>query len=315
MEDNKKLTKYSYSKLDTFDKCPQKFKLKYIDGNYTASETIALEIGSIAHKGEELKGLALIQGDTPDFESIKQVVLNGTVEITEKDKQEINGINKLRQKYFVDFYKKCAKTNMTYDDKLNIYFTNLENKFPLDDWKVIEVEKHFEFIYNDRCILHGFIDRIDMNSAGDVRVIDYKSSNSLFRDQDVKTPLQMVIYALACEHIYGKYPIEFIYDFIFLGEEQQACSKGYLNRGIKKLNKILDGIDECFNDGNYESKPTPLCYWCDFASHTPLANKLTKDLCDNHSLWTPTNKNFKTKNKPSEKSKEEEYNPFKPFRF
>lgn len=310
---NIKLPVYSYSKLDLFEQCNFKYKLRYVDKNFSDESTLVLELGTIAHKGEELKGRYLIDNKPIDYEYIKDVVINGIEEHTEKDKQYIKGVNELKQKYFLDYYKKCDKTGMTYDEKLEIYFLSLINKnFMEGGWRVLAVEKPFEFVYNNRCILKGFIDRIDINENCDLRVVDYKTSKSSYDGKKLTTPLQMVIYALACREMYNRLPIEFKYDFIFLNEEQLACTKGYLSRGEKKLNKILDNIDMCLQDSEYKPNPTPLCYWCDFASHTPLANKKMKDLCDYHCMWTPSNKNFKKKNeyKSCQKENVESVNSF-----
>lgn len=290
--DEVRLEKFSYSKLDTFDQCKRKYKLKYIDKHRANESAMALEIGSIGHKGEEIKGRCLINGENPDYDYIENVVMNGIEEKTDKDNCFINGINQIKTKYFNEYFTKCNKTGMTYDEKLKIYFNNLRNKQMDKDWNVLAVEQHFEFIYNDRCIIHGFIDRIDYNSKGELRVLDYKTSKQIYKDDKIKTPLQMVIYALACKNLYGKIPIEFVYDFIFLGEEQYACSNGYLARGEKKLNKLLDSINDCVLTNEFSPNPTPLCYWCDYAKHTPLSSANTKMLCDYYLLWTPNCKNF-----------------------
>ena len=327
METNNKLPRYSYSKLDLFDQCNYKYKLQYIDGNYSDESTLVLDLGTIAHKGMELKARYLKEGKEINYEYIKSVVTNGIQEKTDKGDKYIKGVKELKNKYFIDYYKKCDKTGMNYDEKLDVYYNSLVKKdFSKDGWKVLDIEKAFEIVYENRCILTGFIDRVDINDNGDIRVIDYKTSKSTYDEKKLATPLQMVIYALACKELYGRLPIEFIYDFIFINEEQCACSKGYLARGEKKLNKILDNIDECLKVGEYKPNPTPLCYWCSFASHTPLASSKTKDLCNFHCMWTPTDKNFKRKNElpkesitnnnpfavnPFNNTKPSDFNPFK----
>lgn len=73
----------------------------------------------------------------------------------------------------------------------------------------------------------------------------------------------MVTYDIACVFLYGKLPVELKYDFILLDQKQGpnegVCSKGYFNRGIKKLNSLLDKMDSVEKMDEYEPSPTPLC--------------------------------------------------------
>lgn len=353
------LPKYSYSKLELFDQCKYKYKLKYIDHNYVVdADSIILDLGTIAHKGYELKGQKLIEKDLKLYEleenlnkiiKIRQIaddedLLKAENEIkqqiekvrnTDIDYEEIlksvfygcfeenkgsnhglflKGVEEIKKKHFMEFYTPCSKTGLTYDEKMKIYIDGL--KRPMDgDWRIIAVEQPFEIVYNNRCILHGYIDRIDMNSKGEYRVVDYKTSKAIYDEKKIKTPLQMVIYSLACKEIYGQYPVECLYDFIFIDKKQLGGSKGYIVRGEKKLNSILDDIDSCFNNTEYIPSPTPLCYWCDFTAHSPLANDVTKGKCVYNSLWTPTSKTFAVNQKYGEEisetdAKKEIKNPF-----
>ena len=275
-----------------------KYYLKYIQGNYVSSDAIHLDIGSILHKGLEIKYRNIIEGIDTDYDALILNIMEGIAEDTEKDKGNlIIGINSIKEKYGDNsFVEINEKSNLSYNDKLNTYFAYIKEDTLEDGWKPLAVEQDFEFVYADRCVLNGFIDRIDINDEGELRVVDYKSSNKLFEYKDLTTPLQMFIYALACEEIYGKRPIEYEYDMILLGEKQSACTKGYYNRGVKKLNKILDSIEESTVNGEWKPKATPLCYWCDYSNTNPNAPFYTSDLCDYYLLWEPNNKTFE-KNK------------------
>jgi hypothetical protein len=300
------MEKYSYSKLETFDQCPYKYKFKYVDDNRSEESTLALEIGGLAHKGKELWGEYLANKKEPDFNYIDYVIKNGIivedtlivngVEVENKISEDILGIDGLKGKYFESYIRKCDKTGMDYDEKMKVYLHILHNE-TLKDWQILSVEENFKFIFEDRCVLHGFIDRVDINSNGDIRVVDYKTSKALYPDEKIKTPLQMVIYSLACENIYKKLPVAHVYDFIFLGEEQLSCSKGYLERGKKKLHSLLDKIEACEQSGEYAPKPSPLCHWCSYSGNTCAIDKKCNGMCEYYSLWTRENKNFEVNKK------------------
>lgn len=270
-----------------------KYKLRYVDGNYSDSGTLPTYIGSILHKGLELKALSKMNGDPVDYKYIKKIVNDGWNEKTEKDKEEIIGLDAIMLLFFSDWL------NDGYNEKIELFFNDvLPERMEDMSWNIIGAEVHFEFVYDDRCIIHGFIDRID-EKDGNLKVVDYKSSKKIFPDTKIKTPLQMVIYDLACLYMFEILPDQHEYDFILLNQRQTTadgvCSKGYLKRGIKKLDCLLDQIDRLQIDGEYIPCPTPLCYWCSFADldHTPNADPKYAGLCPYYSLWTPDDrKNF-----------------------
>ena len=65
--------KFSYSKLSVYDKCPYQFKLKYEDKYFSSTSSLALEIGTIAHKCMELIALDVMAGKKPDYQDIMAI--------------------------------------------------------------------------------------------------------------------------------------------------------------------------------------------------------------------------------------------------
>lgn len=213
------------------------------------------------------------------------------------ENEELAGVEDIRNRYTIDYYQPDTN-NITYEQKINTFLNEvLQTRINIGDtWHVKGNEVEFEFVYDDRVILHGFIDRLDENFAGDLRVVDYKTSKNIFPDAKIKTPMQMFIYDLACYSIYGKLPIRHEYDFIFINKKQTekegVCSSGYLKRGFKKLDSWLDKIDALREDDIYPPTPSPLCYWCEYSANTPNSDPVLNYLCQYYSLWTPDNKTY-----------------------
>lgn len=307
--DRGKLLTVSYSKLSLKDQCDFRYNLKYNEGNYSNKGSMATDIGSILHKGLELKGRAIQNGEKPDYEAIRKIVYEGCEEVTDKGTEKLKGINDIMVEYFADWMAIDPNTGMDMNQKMQIYFNDvLPTRMEGNPWVIIGTEVRFEFVYDNKAIIHGFIDRIDgkYDEDGDltaIRVIDYKSSKKVFRDADIKTPLQMVTYDLACLFLYGILPEYHEYDFILLNTKQTTddgvCSKGYLTRGLRKLDRILDSITICNITQEFKPSPSPLCYWCEFASayHSPNSDPKFEGMCPYYSLWTPENKTFKVNQK------------------
>lgn len=304
-EDRGRLLTTSFSKFDTFSTCQRRYMLNYEKGLRTESATLPLELGSILHKGLEMKGNYLITGKEVDYETIQKTVMDGCDEISEKDTKHLYGVNEIKNRYpDVWFGSLEDEANKSYSQKILTYLnevlpTRMEDK----EWVVKGTEIPFEFVYDNRCIIHGFIDRVDEKVKNNddktiLKVIDYKSSKKVFMDAKIKTPLQMIIYDLACLFIYGVIPEYHEYDFILLNKKQTTedgvCTRGYLKRGLKKIDTILDKIDQAKKENEYSPSPTPLCYWCPYPDklHTVNADEKYGGECQYYSLWKPEHKVF-----------------------
>lgn len=276
----------SYSRIDLFKQCAYRYKLKYIEKNYSDTTSLSLSLGTLAHKIFELK---YTPNQTMTLEEIWQRFLDGF-----KD-ENIKGWNELVDEYGFDIYDIDEKTGASVEDRVEVMKYKFFNE-PIDDeWEVVGLEQEFLITFNNKAKIKGFIDRVDRNKiTGEIRVIDLKTNKKPYSQKDLTTPLQMYIYSLACYELYGQYPTECIYDLLFLNMKQIGGTKGYMNRGFKTLNKILDEIILYQEIGSEHMKPNscPLCYWCDYSKTNPNADAFYNTLCDYYSLWTRDKKTF-----------------------
>jgi RecB family exonuclease len=179
---------------------------------------------------------------------------------------------------------------MSYDDKLKKFDEVLHTEMEDDNWKPIYFELPFEFVWRDKYIVSGFIDRVD-EKDGEYRVVDYKSSKKVFDSKKLPTAQQMCIYGVAILNMFGKLPKEYKYRFTLINEEQYALTKNWETRLIKKLDKIFDSIAESDNSEIYKPSPSPLCYYCPYCINNPNAKEYSRE-CEYYSLWKPDNKTF-----------------------
>ena len=286
----------SYSKLDVYKSCPLQYHKKYNEKKFTKDTSIALELGSLCHYVLEQKGKKLVEKQSlnnADYDVFMEILLDGVTTIDEKTKEEIPGITQIKKKYFETWYEPDNASGKTYADKMIVFNNILLSEMEEDDgWKPVLFEHHFEFVYDNRVIIQGFIDRID-KKGDDYRTVDYKTSKKVYDKSKLATSLQFGIYALAILLEFGRTPVESMYRFILIDEKQYALTKGWEKRLIKALDKIFDDIENNEKVGIWIPKPTPLCHWCNYCQHNPDAHQY-KDDCEYYSLWTPTNKTFAT---------------------
>lgn len=294
-DEDRKLPRFSYSRIEQFLNCPMAYDFKYNKHMYSKDTSLALELGSLLHAVLERKGHMLVNKEEININTLDKIISDGIIETDEKTKEPLLGINALKSKYW-EIWSVPDSEGRTYNEKIELFHDVLIKEMQDDDdWYPYAFEMPFEIVWDDRVILNGFIDRIDTN--GELfRVIDYKTSKKVFSKDKLPTSLQFGIYNLAIlnKKEINQLAYENIYRFILLDDEQRALTKGWEKRLIKKLTQIFDSVEAKEKSNKWEPKPSPLCYWCYTSGTNPDAHEF-KGVCEYNLLWTPTNKTFEKK--------------------
>ena len=289
------IEKFSYSKLNTFESCPYKYKLQYRDKHFPDSTTLANEFGTLVHFIEETIAKDIIKNDNEpifllDNKKYEELFLH--IDSTDEN-SKILCVDSLKKKYDNKHFTEKDKQGFSYNDKINSYLETgihrLQNYLDKNrNMHIIGIEKEFQLEHRDY-IFHGFIDRAFKNiETGEVYVEDIKTWDSI-KGHDLKTPLQLVLYSIAASQIFETNKVSCGYDLPIIDERHKAGTEGYITRGIKKIDKLLDDIES----GNFEPKPCPLCHWCVFCpSYIEGQPEDAKGLCPYYSHWTKAKSDF-----------------------
>ena len=273
---------FSYSRIDVFEQCGFKYKLQYVDGKRFYADSIATELGTLVHATEEAIANAIKDSQPIDYTKLKN--------------EFIAKMFSLQLKYKADF-EALDKSGRTYHDKCFYYLEEgiyrLE-KFMKEhpSYVVVGTEIPFEFDFNEYRF-KGFIDRVFYDTALDLFIIqDIKTYAVPLEKTKLSTPLQFVIYTLACQKLFecdaSKFKCQ--YDLPFCDLTQDAGAGDYMLKGKNKLNKLFAEIEK----KEFKPNPSPLCHWCDYCPTNPNQPAGAKGLCPYHSLWTKENKIFAT---------------------
>ena len=277
--------KYSYSKLETYNDCPFRFKLKYIDKNFFFSPNLATEYGTLIHGIEEEIANLIKAGQPINYIELKNKLILKTAELAHKYPADYNALD---------------KSNRTYGQKTTEYLESgiyrLENfmkEHPT--YEIVGAEQKFSFDFNDKVFFEGYIDRIFRDTTtNEYLVQDIKTWAEPKEQKDLVTPLQFVTYTMAAKELYNV-PAEQIkcqYDLPLCNLTQDAGTKGFLNRGHDKMEKLLTKIE----NNDYEPNPSPLCHWCEFCQSNPNAPEQGKMMCPYFMHWTKDKKDFSKEN-------------------
>jgi hypothetical protein len=280
----KALDRYSYSKISTYKQCKFKFKLKYLDKNFLYSANIATDFGGLVHSIEEGIALAIQAGQPIDYTTLKN--------------RFIIESRKIALKYPVEFYTK-DKSGRTYQEKTYLYLDSaiyrLENFLKQNpNLKIIGVEQHFEYNYDDVHSFNGSIDRAFLNIETDeILIQDIKTWAVPAQNSELKAPLQFAVYMMAAQNLWGASvdKIKCEYDLPLCNTTQPAQSDDVVNEGKKTLDKLFKGI----HAEDFKPTVSALCHWCEY---NPLTNPSILDtkpdaVCPYFSTWQKSGDNVR----------------------
>ncbi|HEX2904018.1 MAG TPA: RecB family exonuclease [Jatrophihabitans sp.] len=148
----------------------------------------------------------------------------------------------------------------------------VDNYFRLEDPTRLEPAAREEFVevVLDGLRLRGYIDRLDVSPAGDVRIVDYKTGAIPREAYEAKALFQMKFYALVLWRTRGVVPrqlrLMYLADTDTLSYSPDAEE---LARFEKTLHAIWKAIATASLTGDFRPNPSRLCDWCSHHAFCP----------------------------------------------
>jgi putative RecB family exonuclease len=144
------------------------------------------------------------------------------------------------------------------------------NYFELEDPQRLEPESREQYVevVLDGLRLRGYIDRLDVSEAGDIRVVDYKTGSIPREAFEAKALFQMKFYALVLWRTRGVVPRQL--RLIYLADKDTLSYQpdaDELSRFENTLHAIWKAIAHASLTGDFRPNPSRLCDWC---SHQAL---------------------------------------------
>jgi len=146
------------------------------------------------------------------------------------------------------------------------YF-RLEDPTRLDPY---ERELRVETALDSGLVLRGYVDRLDRNAAGDLRVVDYKTGKAPGEGYEQKALFQMRFYALVLWKATGTVPR--LLQLLYLGSEhvlRYEPDEADLVATERKVTALWAAIQRAQETGDWRPSPSRLCDWCDHQSRCP----------------------------------------------
>lgn len=119
-------------------------------------------------------------------------------------------------------------------------------------------------------LLRGYIDRLDVATTGEIRVVDYKTGAAPREVFEAKALFQMKFYALALLRIRGVVPRQL--RLLYLANRQALTytpDEAELIRFERTLTAIWSAIRRAARSGDFRANPSRMCDWCDHKACCP----------------------------------------------
>jgi DNA helicase-2/ATP-dependent DNA helicase PcrA len=242
---------YSYSKLETFEKCRLKFKYRYIDKIIPEITTsIEAHLGTIVHEALEWFYLQIMAGNIP---AVDELILYYSEKWAEQYSPDILIVNKFMKEK--DYFNKGVNFLIDY------YFKH----HPFKE-KTIATEKKIEINLDEigEKKLTGFIDRLVENiETNEMEIHDYKTANTLPSKEELEKNKQLALYCIAIKEEFGKEKnVRLIWHY--LAHNQNICITK-TNEELENLKReVIKLISEIEETKTFPATISRLCDWCEY---------------------------------------------------
>lgn len=235
----------SFTRVDTFEQCPRRFRYQYVDG-LPQTPAPQLSFGSSIHGALEW----LYDRKHPELPSLEDTL------------QALYDVWDSTGYAAVD-----RETQMLAYGHARAVVSAFHARVVTEGFRLpAATEAWFELPVGEDIVVVGAIDRVDVDATGDLHVVDYKTNRKARSRGQVRDSLQLAIYALATQELYGRLPASVALDFVVPGvrvavpveELDLAAVPARLARAAARIRA-----------GEDTPVPNRLCDWCDFRAICP----------------------------------------------
>jgi len=264
----------SYSAIETYKQCPQKYKFQEIDRIKTPKSREAL-FGTAIHSA-----LKFMFQKSPLFSTLDEVVSYYRENWPAREAFQADSKNDPLKMPWTEADEKAY-----FEEGVKMLRRFYEKNAPWN-FNIVDLESRFDILIEDEKtgkthILAGIIDRIDKNQD-EYEIIDYKTAKRMPAQADVDKNLQLSLYSLGIQkrwpHINPE-DIKLTLYFVKHGEKLSTTATSEKTEATKKeILETIRGIETRLDEKKeFEPMPSPLCNWCAFKPICPAWKHLYRN--------------------------------------
>lgn len=252
------IERFSYSSLETFNKCQAQFQFRYLDKVVKRAEGIEAFMGKRVHETLEFLYNQVKRGQIPLIDNI----LDKYNELWESEFH--NKIAIVRREFNWQHYFHLGERCLAgYYRNFSPFNEPVEGN---------EVEIIFHLDDSDNYIIKGIVDRIDQVKHGYFEIHDYKSGKRVISQSQADQDGQLALYQIGLTQI--RDPVEsvdLVWHFLQKGQEVRSKRSPVQLQLLKENTKLrIDKIRTFVNSRNtFKARESILCNWCYYWEECP----------------------------------------------
>ena len=244
----------SYSSLEAFQSCPQKYKFSEID------------------KIREPKSKEAVFGN----------YIHGILEWLYKQDPSFPTLDMLLDHYR-DNWPKNGSFNFKDEDEEKAYFEEglrmlkeFYNENKDRQLLIIDLESRFEAVIDEtpdepggKHILSGIIDRIDKLPDGTFEIIDYKTGKKMPNQDSVDNNAQLSVYAIGLKEKWPKIKVEDLRLTLYYLKAGERLETRRTEDDLEAAKKRIIDLVHQIEKSDFKPKPSNFCNWCGYKNICP----------------------------------------------
>jgi len=254
---------FSHSRIGTFETCPRKFSFAYVEKLPAVGQSVETFMGKRVHESlerlhqEAKAGHVLPEAELlADFESRWRAEWTTAVRVVRRDKTE-------------EDYRAAGSTCLA----------RYHRRYTPFHRSVVATEQRIEIALDEggQFRLQGFIDRIDQVANGMLEVHDYKTSSRLPTQADCDADRQLAVYEMGVRALFpNTQEVKLVWHYLqFDREIRSRRTAGQLEELRASLLAKAKAIVAATERGDFPTRVSRLCDWCDYRVHCPAFRQTT----------------------------------------
>lgn len=254
---------YSHSQLETYERCPHKYRILYLERVKAGRRSIEAFMGSLVHMALEKLYRDLRMSRLPELEELERFFVESWRASYGDDVFIVRG--EYGEEDYLNTGLRCLS------DYYRRYYPFRGGGRPL--WLERKVQIPLRDEEGRQVNFIGILDRLDYLESGRYEIHDYKTSQVLPTQETLEGDRQLSLYQLAVEAAFpDAQEVELVWHYLVFDRELR------LRRDRESLKEVAAGalrvIREIEEARDFPPRESELCDWCEVQEYCPRRKHL-----------------------------------------